>query len=277
MLHAARPPPRRVVGGGARVEVVVTASVEDAGRVVADAVTQALGAGARVLGLATGSSPLAAYRELARRHREEQLSFAGVEAFLLDEYVGLPAGHPQSYAQVIRAELVDGIDLDPARVHGPDGSAPDVLGEARRYDEALRAAGPVDLQVLGIGANGHLGFNEPGSSLSSRTRVKTLSARTRQDNARFFPDLDAVPRHVITQGLGTIGEARHLVLTASGEHKAVAVAAAVEGPVTASCPASVLQLHPHVTVVVDEAAAGRLAAVEHYRYVTRHKLTEQGY
>lgn len=259
------------------MEVVITTTVEDAGRVVADVITQALRGGARVLGLATGSSPLAAYRELARRHREEGLSFAGVRAFLLDEYVGLPASHPQSYARVIRDELVDAVDLDPGHVHGPAGDAADPLAEARRYDEALRAAGPVDLQVLGIGVNGHLGFNEPGSSLTSRTRVKTLTARTRQDNARFFTGADAVPRHVLTQGLGTITEARHLVLTASGEHKAVAVAAAVEGPVTASCPASVLQLHPHVTVVVDEAAAAGLAQAEHYRDVLEHKIAGQGY
>lgn len=260
------------------MEVVIVATPEDTGRVVADAVQQALAGGADTLGLATGSSPLAAYRELARRHREEGLSFAGVQAFLLDEYVGLPAGHPQSYARVIRAELVDSVDLDPARVHGPDGTAPDVLAEARRYDAAIAAAGPVALQVLGIGVNGHVGFNEPGSSLASRTRVKTLTEQTRRDNARFFTGTgEQVPRHVITQGLGTIGEARHLVLTASGEHKAPAVAAAVEGPVSASCPASVLQLHPHVTVVVDEAAAGRLAAADHYRYVIEHKLPQQGY
>lgn len=259
------------------MEVVIVGTAEDAGRVVADVVAQVVTAGARVLGLATGSSPLAAYRELARRHREEHLSFAGLQAFLLDEYVGLPPGHPQSYAQVIRAELVDSVDLDPARVHGPDGAAADVLAEAARYDAHLAAAGPVDLQVLGIGANGHVGFNEPGSSLSSRTRVKTLTEQTRRDNARFFTSVDDVPRHVITQGLGTIREARHLVLTASGEHKAAAVAAAVEGPLTVSCPASVLQLHPHTTVVVDEAAAGRLALADHYRYVLAHKLPEQGW
>ena len=259
------------------MEVVVVATPQDTGRVVADAVEQVVSAGARVLGLATGSSPIAAYRELARRHREQGLSLAGLDAVLLDEYVGLPREHPQSYARTIRTELVDHVDLDPARVHGPDGAAADVLAEARRYDEVVRDLGPVDLQLLGIGANGHLGFNEPGSSLASRTRVKTLAAGTRRDNARFFADGEQVPLHVITQGLGTIRDARHLVLTASGEHKAAAVAAAVEGPVTASCPASVLQLHPHVTVVVDEAAAGSLGMLEHYRDVLRHKPAQQGY
>jgi glucosamine-6-phosphate deaminase len=133
----------------------------------------------------------------------------------------------------------------------------------------------VDVQLLGFGANGHIGFNEPGSSLGSRTRVATLTKQTRQDNARFFDSVDEVPRHVITQGLGTIGAARHLVLIATGTHKAAAVAAAVEGAVTASCPASVLQLHPHVTVVVDEAAASRLDNAEFYRYAMRHPPSQR--
>ena len=260
------------------MEVVIVGSDAQAGQVVADAVTQAMAAGARTLGLATGSSPLSAYRELARRHREEGLSFAALQAFMLDEYVGLPASHPQSYASFIRAELVDHVDLDPQRVHSPDGAALDVLAEALRYDEMVARSGPVDVQVLGIGANGHVGFNEPGSSLRSRTRVETLTEQTRRDNARFFDGgLAQVPRHVITQGLGTICDARHLVLTAAGAHKAAAIAAAVEGPLSASCPASVLQLHPHVTVVVDEAAAGGLRHADYYRYVIDHKLTEQGY
>ncbi len=259
------------------MEVVIVATPADAGRVVADVVQQVVTGGARVLGLATGSSPLAAYHELARRHREEGLSFTGLSAFLLDEYVGLPAGHPQSYARVIRTEFVDAVDLDPARVRGPDGSATDVLAEAGRYEAAVRAAGPVDLQILGIGGNGHVGFNEPGSSLTSRTRVATLTERTRRDNARFFDDLTDVPRHVITQGLGTIAEARHLVLTASGPHKAAALAAAIEGPLSASCPASVLQLHPHVTVVADEAAAAQLHSADHYRYAFANRLPQQGW
>jgi glucosamine-6-phosphate deaminase len=265
------------------MEVVLLPTPADCGRVVADAVAgsvlAALDAGGPVvLGLATGSSPLLAYRELLRRHREEGLSFAGVQAFLLDEYVGLPAGHPEFYREVIRRELTDSLGLDPAVVHGPDGASGDPLRAARQYEEQLLAAGRVAVQVLGIGANGHLGFNEPGSSLASRTRVKTLTEQTRADNARFFGgDLDAVPRHVITQGLGTILGAGHLVLVATGATKAEAVAAAVEGPLTASCPGSVLQLHPHATVVVDEAAGSRLARAGHYRYVLAHKLADQGW
>ena len=265
------------------MEVVLLPTPEDCGRVVADAVQAVLTApdrrGAPVaLGLATGSSPLLAYRELIRRHTGEGLSFAGVEAFLLDEYVGLPAGHPESYREVIRRELTDAVGIDPARVHGPDGAGGDPLAAAPAYEERLRAAGPVAVQLLGIGANGHVGFNEPGSSLASRTRVKTLTEQTRADNARFFGgDAGAVPRHVLTQGLGTILDARHLVLVATGEGKAAPVAAAVEGPLTASVPGSVLQLHPHVTVVVDSAAGSRLARADHYRYVLEHKLADQGW
>jgi glucosamine-6-phosphate deaminase len=260
------------------MEVVILPTPEDCGRVVADVVAAAVTAPERLpLGLATGSSPVLAYRELIRRHRDEGLSFAGVRAFLLDEYVGLPADHPESYRSVIRKELTSHLDIADDDVHGPDGAHADPLVAARDYEERLRTDGPVGVQVLGIGANGHIGFNEPGSSLTSVTRVKTLTERTRQDNARFFDSSEDVPHHVITQGLGTIGRARHLVLTASGNRKAAAVAAAVEGPLTASCPASVLQLHPHATVVVDEAAAARLERADYYRYTLRHKLPHQPY
>jgi glucosamine-6-phosphate deaminase len=241
------------------MELYVEPDEHACGARVADAIDRAVRAGAGTLGLATGSSPLSVYRELIRRHRDEGLSFAGVQAFLLDEYVGLPPGHPQSYAAVIRAALTDHLDIDPARVHGPDGTAPDVAAAADAYEQLLRTSGPVDVHLLGIGANGHIGFNEPGSPLDSRTRVTTLTEQTRQDNARFFADLDEVPRHVITQGLATIGEARHLVLIATGAHKADAIAAALDGPVSPRCPASVLQIHPRATVVVDQAAAAQLS------------------
>ncbi len=261
------------------MEVVILPTPADCGRVVADILAAAVTARASgdrpTLGLATGSSPVLAYRELIRRHREEGLSFAGVRAFLLDEYVGLPGDHPESYRSVIRRELTSHVDIADRDVHGPEGDHPDPLEAAREYEEQLRAAAPVVVQLLGIGANGHIGFNEPGSSLSSVTRVKTLTEQTRQDNSRFFSGVDEVPRHVITQGLGTISRARHLVLTASGAGKAAAVAAAVEGPLTASCPASVLQLHPHATVVVDEAAAADLARADYYRYTLQHKLPHQ--
>lgn len=248
------------------MEVLIHTTATEGAQVVADVVERAVRSGPAVLGLATGSSPLLAYRELIRRHREEGLSFADVDAFLLDEYVGLPAGHPESYREVIRRELTDHLDMK--SVHAPDGTHPDPPAAAIDYERALP---PVGVQILGIGVNGHIGFNEPGSSLMSTTRVKTLARQTREDNARFFASVDDVPRHVITQGLGTIGRAGHLVLTAAGEHKAAAVAAAVEGPLTASCPASILQWHPHVTIVLDDAAASRLERADFYREVADRK------
>jgi glucosamine-6-phosphate deaminase len=261
------------------VELVVLPTPEDCGRVVADVVTAVVerATGEVTVGLATGSSPLLAYRELITRRRAG-LSFDRVTAVLLDEYVGLPAGHPESYREVIRRELTDALGIDPARVHGPDGSSNDPVQAARDYEVRLTGLRPVSVQVLGIGVNGHVGFNEPGSSLASRTRVKTLTEQTRRDNARFFDgDVEAVPRHVLTQGLGTISDAQHLVLVATGEDKAAAVAGAAEGPVTTSCPGSALQLHPHVTVVVDEAAASALQRADYARHVLTHKLPGQGW
>lgn len=230
-----------------------------------------------VLGLATGSTPLGVYRELGRRHREEGLSFARARAFLLDEYVGLPAAHPQSYRSVIRTEFAALVDIDLDAIDGPNGEAADIPAESARYDAAIADAGGIDVQLLGIGTDGHIGFNEPGSSLVSRTRVKTLTEQTRRDNARFFDSAEDVPHHVMTQGLGTIREARHLVLLALGDGKADAVAAAVEGPVSAFCPASVIQMHPRVTVVVDEPAAARLRLADYYRYAAEHKPSWQGW
>ena len=246
---------------------VVIAPAPELARLAADAVERLLAARPdAVLGLATGSSPLAVYDELARRHAERGLSFARARAFLLDEYVGLAADHPQRYRNVIDAELVSRVDLPPDAVEGPDGLAEDLPAACAAYEEAIARAGGADLQLLGIGTDGHVAFNEPGSSLGSRTRIKTLALATRQDNARFFDgDVDAVPTHCLTQGLATIGTARHLVLLATGSRKARAVQQLVEGPVSARWPATVLQLHPHVTVLVDDDPAGRLELADHYR------------
>ncbi|MFS0885445.1 glucosamine-6-phosphate deaminase [Aeromicrobium sp. 179-A 4D2 NHS] len=246
------------------MEVVVT---PDPGEVAADAIAGHVRPGA-VLGLATGSSPLPVYAALLRRRDAGAISFDGVRAFTLDEYLELPRSHPQSYHSVIRREFTDAAGIE---VDGPDGEAHDVPAEAERYEAAIAAAGGIDVQLLGIGVDGHLGFNEPGSSLASRTRTKTLTPQTRADNARFFASPDEVPVHVLTQGLGTILEARHLVLVATGASKASAVAAAVEGPVSAFCPASVLQLHPHVTVVLDEDAASQLRLLDYYRFTAANK------
>lgn len=259
------------------MEVVIGAPSALA-RLAADAVQRLLDGTPRpVLGLATGSSPLAVYDELARRHAEEGLSFAHARGFLLDEYVGLPAGHPEGYRAVIERELVSRVDLDPAAVRGPDGSADDVPAACAAYERAIVEAGGVDLQLLGIGTDGHVGFNEPGSSLASRTRIKTLTRQTRLDNARFFGgDVDAVPTHCLTQGLATIMSARHLVLLATGRGKAEAVHQLVEGAVSALWPGTVLQLHPRVTVLVDDAAAGRLQLADYYRQTYAGKPAWQG-
>lgn len=257
---------------------VVIGSPDELARLAADAVQQVLQQRSRpVLGLATGSSPLAVYDELARRHAAEGLSFAHVRGFLLDEYVGLPAGHPEGYRTVIEREVVSRLEMDPDAVRGPDGSAPDLPAACAAYEQAIEDAGGVDLQLLGIGTDGHVGFNEPGSSLASRTRIKTLTRQTRADNARFFDgDVAAVPTHCLTQGLATILSARHLVLLATGRGKAEAVHQLVEGAVSALWPATVLQLHPHVTVLVDDAAASRLQLADYYRETYAGKPAWQG-
>jgi glucosamine-6-phosphate deaminase len=256
---------------------VVIVTADEAGELAGGAIAALASRKPRaVIGLATGASPLAAYRDLADRHAAGGLSLAGVRAFLLDEYVGLPAGHPQSYRSFIARELEAHVDFAPGAIAGPDVHADDLLAACDAYEAAIRDAGGVDLQLLGIGTDGHIGFNEPASSLASRTRIKTLTDQTRRDNARFFASPDEVPRHVVTQGVGTILEARHLVLLAFGRTKANAVAEAVEGPVTAMVPASALQLHPHATVLIDAAAASRLRLADYYRETWAHKPPWQG-
>jgi glucosamine-6-phosphate deaminase len=261
------------------VEVVTVAGADDAGELVGGTIAALVERRPdAVLGLATGSSPLAVYRDMARRHTRGELSLARASAFLLDEYVGLPEGHPQAYRTFIARELERHVDFGEGAVQGPDvrPAGAELVASCQAYEAAIAAAGGVDLQLLGIGTDGHIGFNEPGSSLASRTRLKTLTDRTRADNARFFDSPDEVPRHVVTQGVGTILDARHVVLLAFGEAKADAVARAVEGPVTAMVPGSALQLHPHVTVVVDEAAASRLGLAAYYRETWAHKPPWQG-
>ena len=248
-------------------EIVVVSDAAAAGAMVADEIDALVRARPdAVLGLATGSTPLTIWRSLAGRG----LDFSRTRGFALDEYIGLDAGDPRSYRATIEAEVVEPLGLTPGFVHVPgDGLVGAELADAgERYEALIAEAGGVDLQVLGIGRTGHIGFNEPGSSFASRTRVKTLMRVSREDNARFFDgDVDAVPMHCVTQGLGTILSARRLVLLAFGAAKAAAVAAAVEGPVTASMPASAIQLHPDVTVIIDEAAAADLRFADYYRDV----------
>ncbi|WP_125609947.1 glucosamine-6-phosphate deaminase [Specibacter cremeus] len=259
------------------MEVIILPSSKEIGALAADAIEALVRRKPNaVLGLATGSSPLPIYDELARRHDEEGLSFTQAHGFALDEYVGLPPGHPESYREVIRREFTNRVDIAPENVHGPDGAAADVLAACDAYEQAIKDAGGVDLQILGVGTDGHIGFNEPGSSLASRTRIKTLLEQTRADNARFFDSIDDVPHHVVTQGLGTIMDARHVVLVATGEGKAAAVRDLVEGPVAAICAASVLQFHPHATILVDEAAASALRLADYYRRTYATKPAWQG-
>src|SRR4051794_14690395 len=226
---------------------------------------------ASVLGLATGSTPLELYRQLIALSQAGQIEFVHATTFNLDEYVGLTPDHPQSYAWFMRTELFDHIGIPRNQTHIPNGLAKDVSRHCDAYEAAMRGAGGVDLQLLGLGSNGHIGFNEPSSSLASRTRIKTLTPKTIEDNARFFGNPAEVPRHVITMGIGTIMEARHCLVLAMGARKAAAVAAMAEGPITASCPASVLQMHPKCTLVIDESAASELSRVDYYRWVYDNK------
>jgi glucosamine-6-phosphate deaminase len=260
------------------VEVVILADARQIGEVAADAIGALLDrTPGAVLGLATGSSPLAIYDELAARCDAGQISFRQARGFTLDEYVGLPADHPQRYRNVIDEVFVDRVDFADSAVRSPDGTAADIPAACAAYEAALHDAGGVDLQILGIGTDGHIAFNEPGSSLASRTRIKTLTRQTRLDNARFFDDdVDAVPTHCLTQGLGTIMEARHIVLVATGAGKAEAVHQLVEGAVSALWPATILQHHRHVTVLLDGAAARRLQLVDYYRETYRSKPDWQG-
>lgn len=225
-----------------------------------------------VLGLATGATPLLLYRELVRMHREEHLDFSQVTTFNLDEYAGLPPGHAQSYHRFMWENLFSHINIPPENIHIPDGMAADIPAFCADYEQKIAGAGGIDLQVLGIGSDGHIGFNEPTSSFASRTRVKTLTRRTISDNARFFSDDESlVPRHCITMGIGTIMDARRVLVLAFGPNKADAVAAMVEGPVAAVTPASILQHHPCARVFVDEAASSRLRLPDYYRWVYDNK------
>ncbi|MFI4874832.1 MAG: glucosamine-6-phosphate deaminase [Blastopirellula sp. JB062] len=229
------------------------------------------------LGLATGGTPLKLYGELIRMHQEEGLDFSRVTTFNLDEYVGLPPSHEQSYRYFMQKNLFDKINIDVRNTHVPDGRALDFEKYGERYEQLIAEAGGIELQVLGIGTDGHIAFNEPGSSLGSRTRLKTLAPETVRDNARFFGSENAVPKLAITMGVGTILESRRCLLLAFGENKADAIAATIEGPVAAQVTASALQLHREVVIVLDEAAAGKLSRREYYEEVENaHRMLETG-
>lgn len=254
------------------MEVIITRTADEMAVLAADIIErQLLSKPNSVLGLATGSTPVGTYRELIRRHQEKGLDFSQVVTFNLDEYLGLPPSHPQSYRYFMDQHLFDHINVPPGNVHVPYGHADSVLDFCAWYEDQIRRVGGIDIQILGIGGDGHIAFNEPGSSLGSRTRLKTLTQETISDNARFFTKMDEVPRFAITMGVGTILEARKILLLANGEKKAEIIAEAIEGPITSQVSASALQLHRDVVIIVDDAAGAKLKRAEYYRWVYEQK------
>lgn len=254
------------------MEVIITKDYDELSRQAAQLIRrQILQKPSSVLGLATGSTPVGLYRELVRLHREEGLDFSKVVTFNLDEYLGLPPHHQQSYRYFMDQHLFTHINVPRSNIHVPYGHAEQIVEFCQWYEDEIVRFGGIDMQLLGIGADGHIAFNEPGSSLGSRTRLKTLTEQTIQDNARFFENEDEVPRFAITMGVGTILEAKEILLIANGEKKADIVAQAIEGPVTAQVTASALQLHRHVTVIVDEPSGSKLQRADYYRWVYEQK------
>lgn len=250
------------------MELIIQRDKDAAALLVARIVASELRANPRaVLGLATGSTMEAVYAHLVRMHRESGLDFSGVRTFNLDEYAGLAPDDPHSYRYFMAEHLFKQVNINMANTHLPNGRAADLGAECRHYEQLIAAAGGIDLQLLGIGKSGHIGFNEPLSALKSRTREKALTPTTIKQNAPFFGSEDKVPRRALTMGVGTILDARRCLLLATGEAKADIIAQAVEGPITSMVTASALQLHAKATVIVDEAAATKLKEKEYYRWI----------
>lgn len=250
------------------MEVIIQPTPEAATKIAARIIARLLREKPNaVLGMATGGSPVPLYRELAAM----RLDWRKVITFNLDEYVGLPHEHPQSYHAFMWENLFRHVNIAKQNIHIPDGNSKDIPKFCAEYEKQIRAAGGIDLQLLGIGTDGHIGFNEPSSSLVSRTRIKTLTPQTRKDNARFFGSENAVPHHVITMGIGTIMDARQILLLAFGGKKSGIITETVEGPVTANNPASILQMHPVAKLCLDESAAVSLKHADYYRWAFSHK------
>ena len=250
------------------MEIIVQASCEEMSRTAARVVAHVINLKPNaVLGMATGSTPLGLYRELVRLHREEGLDFSQVTTFNLDEYVGLPPKHEQSYHYFMHENFFKHINIPKQNIYIPVGTTSNHAAFCQWYEKRIVDCGGIDLQILGIGSDGHIAFNEPSSSLGSRTRIKTLARQTIEDNARFFESPDQVPIYAITMGVGTILEARKILLLANGRKKAAAVAAAIEGPVTSMITASALQLHRDVIVIIDREAAEELKMTEYYDWI----------
>ena len=242
------------------MEVRVFETYEEMSRHAARMIAERIKAKANlVLGLATGSTPVGTYQELIRLHKEEGLDFSQVRSFNLDEYLGIAGDHDQSYRYFMNANLFDHINIDKANTRVPDGTAADPAASCRQSEEDIKAAGGIDFQVLGVGGNGHIAFNEPGSSRDSRTRVVDLDEETIKANSRFFDSVDDVPKQAISMGLATIMETKEVILLANKASKADAIVKTIEGPVTEAVPASLLQEHPNVTFMVEKEAASKLA------------------
>ena len=255
------------------MEVVITRDYERMSQAAAALVVEQLNAKPNsVLGMATGSTPLGLYQELVRLHKEEELDFSRVTTFNLDEYVGLTPNHPQSYHYFMRENFFQHVNIPPQNINIPSGTTSNYRAFCEWYEQRIGECGGIDLQILGIGSAGHIGFNEPTSSMSSRTRLKTLSKQTIDDNARFFENRKEVPIYAITMGVGSILDARKLILMASGKGKATAIAKAVEGPITSMITASALQLHLDAKVIVDDGAASELTMRDFYEFIYAAKL-----
>lgn len=250
------------------MEIVVHEAYEEMSAAAARTVAEVMNTKPNaVLGLATGSTPLALYQELVRLHKDEGLDFSQVTTFNLDEYVGLTKDHPQSYHYFMHENLFKYINIPPQNTYVPSGTTHNYTAFCQWYERRIQECGGIDIQILGIGSDGHIAFNEPTSSLGSRTRIKTLAKQTIDDNARFFDRAEDVPIYAITMGVGTILEAAKIILVANGEGKAEAVANAVEGSVTSMCTASALQLHKDATVFLDRPASSRLQMLDYYKWI----------
>jgi len=250
------------------MEVIVKSNYEEVSKSAARIVARTLNSKPNaVLGLATGSTPLGLYKELIRMHRDEGLDFSQVTTFNLDEYVGLTRNHPQSYHYFMHENLFKHINIPVQNIYIPSGTTDNYEAFCLWYEQRIQQCGGVDLQILGIGSDGHIAFNEPSSSLGSRTRIKTLAKQTIEDNARFFGKSEEVPIYAITMGVGTILEAKKIILMANGRNKAAAIAGAIEGSVTSMCTASALQLHRDTVFVLDHDAASGLKMLDYYEWV----------
>ena len=254
------------------MEVIIKNSYDDVCAEAAEIIREAWARkNSLVLGFATGKTPLGLYEKLVGLHTRGEIDFSSVVAFNLDEYLGLEESHPQSFARYMDDHLFRHINIKRENIFRLNGKPADIDAHCRSYEQKIRQCGGIDIQILGIGRNGHIAYNEPGSSLTSRTRLKVLTPETVEANRPFFQDENEVPRFCLTMGIGTILETKMALLLASGEDKAEIIVQAVEGPVSASVPASALQLHPRVKFIIDEAAASKLANRDYYRWAYENK------